>query len=124
MVSENDVNEDLKAIEEVVDFPSPELSSSESFKYLTSPDQYHEQIIKDMEQKRDLRQKSASRVFYLVCCWLACVVAAVFCQGFDFIPFKISDKILVIFITTTTVSILGLYIIVAKWLFPNNDKDA
>ena len=77
-----------------------------------------------MEQKRDLRQKSASRVFYLVCSWLAYVVAAVFCQGFDFIPFKISDKILVIFITTTTVSILGLYIIVAKWLFPNNDKDA
>jgi hypothetical protein len=32
--------------------------------------------------------------------------------------FTLSDKVLIAFITSTTASVIGIFIIVAKWLFP------
>jgi hypothetical protein len=42
------------------------------------------------------------------------------CWGFSF---ELSEKVLIAFITSTTASVIGIFIIVAKWLFPPRGKD-
>ena len=79
----------------------------------------------------ELRKQSADKLFNLIRCWLIIVTVFLFLAGFEItsfslkeISFNISDNVLIALITSTTASVLGLYVIVAKWLFPNNDKDA
>jgi len=67
-----------------------------------------------------LRLSYARRLFWLVCSWLACVVIAVCFSGFHVWGFSLSDAVLIAFITTTTINIVGLFFVVAKWLFPSN----
>lgn len=66
-----------------------------------------------------LRTEFAHNLFLLVCTWLICVIAAVLMVGFKFLGFYLADNVLIVFITTTTINVLGLFVIVAKWLFPN-----
>lgn len=83
---------------------------------------FFRQKLREDRDTHELRLKYSNRIFCLVCMWLACVVVSVFMSGFNFFGFKLSDTVLITFITSTTVSVLGLFIIVAKWMFPNNHK--
>ena len=67
-------------------------------------------------------------LFILVVGWLASVVIAVWLSGHygneqylatkPTFVFKLSDPVLVAFISSTTVSVIGIFVIAAKWLFP------
>lgn len=61
------------------------------------------------------------RVFWLVVGWLACVVACVGLTGFAAWGFKLSDQVLIAFITSTTINVVGLFVVVAKWLYPSGN---
>lgn len=63
------------------------------------------------------RKDYTNRLFWLIVWWLVAVVLFMFlCGACD--GFLLSDKVLIAFITSTTISVLGLFVIVAKWLFP------
>ena len=68
----------------------------------------------------DTRKKYAGKLFWLIVGWLSVVVAFVALAGFHAWGFLLSDAILIAFITSTTVSVLGLFIVAAKWLFPSS----
>lgn len=75
---------------------------------------------------RDLhatRKEYTSKLFWLIVVWLSIVVLFVFLSATLKPRFSLSDSVLIAFITSTTVSVLGLFVLVAKWLFPQgSDK--
>ncbi len=76
------------------------------------------QQLKEDEDVHELRLSYTSKVFWLVCIWLIFVAVVICCTGFSLCSFALSDKVLITFITSTTVTVLGLFVIVAKWMFP------
>jgi hypothetical protein len=64
------------------------------------------------------RDKWGKRVFPLCAAWLLAVVAILVLQGFKIHSFHLDNSVLIAFIGTTTVDVLGLGYIVANYLFP------
>lgn len=90
----------------------------------------------DNERKKEihgLRKEYVPRLFYMIVWWLLAVAAFVFLTGYsadnlnnpdcqiNCTRFKLSDNVLIAFITTTTATVIGVFVIVAKWLFPSPD---
>ncbi len=82
-----------------------------------------------------LRKTFLPALFRLAVAWMAAVVVILVLQArlssdaFEnstslWVPkFKLSDPVLITFITTTTVNVLGMFIIAAKWLFPTPKEE-
>lgn len=56
-------------------------------------------------------------LFVLVLAWLGSVALLLLLQGFTLWGFWLTDKVIITYVTSTTVSVLGLFHIAAKWLF-------
>lgn len=89
-------------------------------------------------QDRGERKTYAGRIFYLICGWLILVGLVILLSGFsesapvlkigingivlvDFqwgSSFKLSDPVLLAIVGSTTATVLGLFAIVANYLFP------
>lgn len=78
-----------------------------------------EHELKELRDKHGLRLTYAGRIFWLVVGWLACVVICIVLAGFKYKGFSLSDTVLVAFITSTTVNVVGLFVMVAKWMYPD-----
>ena len=72
---------------------------------------------KELRQNIDEREKYAKRVYGLVGWCLFGVAFFVFLQGFDDVDFQINDKVLIAIITSATANVIGLFIIIVKYLF-------
>jgi len=70
-------------------------------------------------ETHDNRISYIGRIFWLVVGWLACVVLCIVLTGYEDTGFKLSDQVLIAFITSTTINVVGLFVIVAKWLYPS-----
>ena len=82
------------------------------------------QELREARDTHEARIMYIGRTFWLVVAWLACVVASVTFAGFRFCEFSLSDNVLIAFITSTTVNVLGLFVLVAKWLYPTTNGSA
>jgi hypothetical protein len=58
-----------------------------------------------------------SRIFWILLGWLIAVIACIGMQAFHAWGFHLSDPVLIAFISTTTVNVLGLGYIVARHFF-------
>ncbi len=77
-----------------------------------------------LTELHDTRKQYVGRLFWLITAWLAGVIALVTLTATLKNIFTLADSVLIAFITSTTVSVIALFVIVAKWLFPSaNDKD-
>lgn len=74
--------------------------------------------IADLNQDRDLREKYGERLFRLVVWWLIVIGLIVVLHGISAVPFELSATVLATLIGSTTASVLGLFAIVANYLFP------
>jgi hypothetical protein len=83
-----------------------------------------EDELKQLQDNHDLRLKYVGRIFYLVAVWLGCVVLCVGVSGFNLWGFRLSDTVLIAFISSTTVNVVGLFVLVAKWMFPDGRRAA
>ena len=86
-----------------------------------------------MTRPNTLRQKYAKNIYRLTYIWLIFIGIVVLLTGigdlhiviekwsleFSLIDFELSDNVLIAFITTTTINVIGIIYIVARWLFPN-----
>lgn len=77
------------------------------------------QEIKDVEQNRRERRGYAYRIFCLIAVWLWGLALIVMMDGARMLD--LSDNVLLGLITGTSVNVIGLMAIVAKYLFPNNN---
>lgn len=86
------------------------------------------QELGERAQTAQQRIQYSAKIFKLVGVWLLVVFALLLLAGFGSQRwFHLSDTVLVAFLTTTTVNVLGIFIIVANWLFPkkaNSDEKA
>lgn len=74
--------------------------------------------IRQVKQLHTARLVLLGALFLLVLLWLGSVGVLLLFVGFhSLISFNMSDKVIMTYITTTTASVLGLFIIAAKWLF-------
>jgi len=74
----------------------------------------------ELEAAKDvhaLRKEYIPKLFYLTVGWLSTVLVFVglVARGI----FVLSDKVLIALITSTTVSVIGIFMLAAKWLFPH-----
>lgn len=79
----------------------------------------------DLENIKDsfaLSGKMATRIFWLVFFYLAVVFCIVIWQGIVCPEYRLSDKVLIALLTTTTVNIIGLLFLVIKYVFHHRLK--
>ena len=77
------------------------------------------------QKRQDIaeRRKYANRIFCLICVWLGVMMLIVIAEGLSVvIPFKLDTSIVITAISTTTASVLGIFLIVANYLFPTSKK--
>lgn len=69
--------------------------------------------------EHDQRINYAKKVFRLIIGWLIFIFVVVLASGLVFFDdyFKLSDKVIITLLTTTTISVVGLLGIVLKYLF-------
>src|SRR5439155_18086402 len=78
-----------------------------------------ERLSNEVEEAKELhetRLRYIPRLYGLVVGWLVVVIGFVALTAFGLA--HLSDAVLIAFITSTTASVLGLFFLVARWLFP------
>lgn len=70
--------------------------------------------------KQDIAQRKdyAEKIFKLVCVWLLVVLILLILQGFNIRGFSLDEAVLLAVIGSTTINIIGLFYVVANYLFP------
>lgn len=82
----------------------------------------------DQWEKRRDRQLFYARIFLLIALfilvvlWVVSIPGLLLIVGYQYRGFNLSDSVIIAYITSTTVSVLGLFHIAAKWLF--SDKSS
>jgi hypothetical protein len=77
----------------------------------------------DLVQKKaehDQRIGYAKKIYNIICIWLLAIFLIIVASGIEAVPFTLSEKVLITLLTTTTVTVLGLFITVLKYLFGRN----
>jgi hypothetical protein len=76
--------------------------------------------VETLQQDREERKKYAHRVFILMAAWLAAMIVLVTLAGFktSWYSFSLSDAVILAMIGSTTASVIGIFLIVATYLFP------
>lgn len=73
------------------------------------------------KQDREQRKYFSTWIFGVVCAYLLIVLVLLYLTGFSLT--RLSDTVLVALLTTTTVNVIGLLVIVARYLFPRNGNN-
>lgn len=82
------------------------------------------EYVRGLKQDIDERKKYANRIFVLVAIWLAVVVVVLVADGIrlpwmaGYAGFDLPEAVLMALITTTTGGVVGILLIVARYLFP------
>jgi len=77
------------------------------------------QDIKDRKQDRGEREKYASRVYWLIVCWLIALAGILLLQGSEN-SFSLRENVVLALIGGTTANVLGIFIVVINYLFPKD----
>ena len=83
----------------------------------------NQQDVFDREQDREQRRIFADKIFSLLCVYLLVVGLIVIGCGNQNGAFHLSDSVLVVLITTTTANVIGIFILVVKYLFNPRSSD-
>lgn len=81
--------------------------------------------LKSKHQDITERKKYTGRIFWLIVGWLIAVLVILLLQGFYKIwkvYFLLSDNVILALIGGTTANVLGIFIIVTKYLFPKTKE--
>jgi hypothetical protein len=78
---------------------------------------YQEHVLSEAKRVSTARLSYTAKIFWAVIIWLFSVLGLLLLEGFHIGGFLLSDTIIVAFLTTTTVNVLGLLYIVARWLY-------
>jgi hypothetical protein len=112
----------------VDDIPDPALLEPdlEDKQKTAQEESLYKTRLRGLSQDIDERKKYAHRTFCLITCWLGGVFLLVLFQGFDGTAtsqFYLDKTVLVTIISSTTASVLGIFIVVMHYLFPAKGPD-
>lgn len=82
-----------------------------------------QQELDQENDNHDLRKNYANKIFWLISTWLFCVISVLIASGLEiYTQFHLPNYVLIAFVITTTINVLGLFAIVAKWMFQPQGK--
>lgn len=82
-----------------------------------------ELLLRDLAFEIDARRVFASRLYQMMVGWLAAMLLVVLADAVtwpwagQYVQFEVSDTVLITLITTTTATVVGVFLIVAKYLY-------
>ena len=106
---------------EIADLPPDPLAKAEEISLETRlplKEQKRKQELAEQHELHLTRLGYVPRLFWLIVAWLAVTSIFLGFDGFHLWGFTLSEKILIALITSTTANVLGLFYVVAKWLYP------
>lgn len=125
--SPSDLVKLFEGIELVAKFEAQEDVEPDPLSLVGEEDLEKERIAAEIEHlHEDVRQTklvNKARIvvltclFILICSWILSVMTLTAVSGWHLWGFQLSDKVLITYITSTTVSVLGLFTVAANWLF-------
>lgn len=76
------------------------------------------------KQDRQQRKEFASKIFIFLCVYMVVVFVLLLFSGIkgQGLCFHLDDKVLLALLTTTTINMISIFVVVAKYLFPNKRK--
>ena len=80
---------------------------------------HKEEDLKGKAQDREQRKAYALKIFWLLCIYLFCVGVLLVLSGLSCAPFILSDTVLIALLGTNCASVISLFAIVTKYLFPH-----
>lgn len=80
---------------------------------------HKEEDLRGKEQDREQRKAYALKIFTLLRGYLICVGLLLLLSGWGVCSFHLSDAVLITLLGTNCASIISLFVIVTKYLFPN-----
>lgn len=98
--------------------PTPDLSVGLDESRLQFMLECLDSQLRQLNDNHSLRLSYTGKIFWLVVGWLVSVVVCVAMSGLSKWGFKLSDGVMIAFITSTTVNVIGLFVLVAKWMYP------
>lgn len=106
-----------------LDFYAKKSSSDAELQLLAIRNALEHERLQNEQQNRADRRKYANRIYWLMVCWISSIMLTVLVNGLgDCIYFHVSDKVLITLISGTTINVLGVFVIVAKYLFNHGPK--
>jgi hypothetical protein len=103
-------------IQEIEISPSAPDEETKASKSLYQ-DQYDEATLTNFLQNQAARKKYSHRIFIITSGWLGFVILILLFQGFKLFNFSLSNPVLMALLGTTTVNVLGFFVIVIQYLF-------
>jgi len=88
----------------------------------------------DLKQSIRFRGELPGRIFFFIIIWMAFIAAIVLFDGLNHLPillpwinplilkFHLSDNVMITLLTSTTVTVVGMFVTVIKYFFNNNKK--
>lgn len=121
-VSRTELADLLKGISKVADSEKPQepdpLALEGEDDLIQAGQAWLREEIRQTQHLHFARMILLGGLFVLVLGWLFSVILLLIMVGFSSLDsFNLSDKVIITYITSTTVSVLGLFHIAAKWLF-------
>lgn len=118
-IAEGDIEQIARA--EIAGLPPDPLVEDEQRSLATGlplKEQRRKQELTEQHELHETRLGYVPRLFWLIVAWLAITSIFLAFAGFHSWGFTLSEKILIALITSTTANVLGLFYVVAKWLYP------
>ena len=107
---------DIKKIKAPASLPIDPNSDDEQRRYYAAQ-------TRGLEQDIEERAKYSLRIFVLCCIWVFGIFALLVAQGLSWkTRFSLSEPILLAAIGSTTANIIAVFVIVARYLFPDRSK--
>lgn len=115
MADDNPANE-INKIKAPASLPIDPNSDEEQRKYYAAQ-------TRGLEQDIEERRKYSLRIFILCCIWVFCIFALLVAQGVSWkTHFSLSEPVLLAAIGSTTANIIAVFVIVARYLFPDRSS--
>ncbi|OUN97749.1 hypothetical protein [Bacteroides clarus] len=73
--------------------------------------------LKGKIQDREQRKEFAIKIYHFLCFYLSSVLFLVILSATPLIKFELTEGIIITLLTTTTANIIGIFILVVKYLF-------
>ena len=112
-------------LDKVSDQPGPKTPDSATRLEEEELDKQKEKaILAGLVQDIAERKKYAGRIFWLISLWLVGIFLLLILPGFGSNGhwFALSEAIVISAIGGTTINVIGIFVVVAKYLFPKRDN--
>lgn len=73
--------------------------------------------LKGKIQDREQRKEFAIKIYHFLCFYLSVVLLIIILSATPLIKFELTEPIIITLLTTTTANIIGIFILVVKYLF-------